>query len=256
MTPSRGRPEQLKRMASSARQTAKSNLEIIVWLDANDPLLTENLHVCRTEKMLYQIGPRNVIHSSRWDRLLPLATGELLFHANDDVVLTTPGWDELVEDYFAASGDKLWLVGGDDGYLHSETLIPHPIVHRRWVETLGYFIPPYFDGEWGDSWASDLATRIGRLKFLPFVCEHIHFSRTDKLTCPKCGRNDANASVAEGTFCNACGHLWGESRMDETARTYLARNQAQNPSEIYIEREAERIADAAKLDALLGTPWR
>jgi len=201
------------------------------------------------------LGPRDIIHSSRWDRCLMLATGELLAHANDDIVFRTLGWDEIVEQFFATSEDKLWVVGGDDGYLHSEELAPHPIVHRRWLDTLGYIIPPYFDGEYGDLWVSDLANRLGRKKFLPFLCEHLHFSRTEKLTCPKCGRADANASVPEGTFCNSCGHLWGESRLDETTRTYLARSQAQNPAKIYEEREAERIADAEKLGALLGTSW-
>lgn len=256
MTPSRGRPESLKRMAHSARATAARRIEIIVWLDVDDPALTDNIRVCREEKILYQLGPRNILHSSRWDKCLPLATGDLLAHANDDIVFRTPGWDETVEDFFAASEDKLWVVGGDDEYLHSETLAPHPIVHRRWFEILGYVIPPYFDAEWGDTWVSDLANRVGRLKFLPFICEHMHFSRTDKLVCPKCGRDDANASVADGTFCNACGHLWGESRMDETARSYLARSQEQNPAQIYIDRELERIADAEKLKARLGTSWR
>lgn len=256
MTPSRGRPQMLKDMAESARDTAAGKLEIIVWLDADDPQLTENLHVCRKEKILYLLGPRNIIHSSRWDKCLPLATGELLGHANDDIVFRTPCWDEMVEEFFAASIDKLWVVGGDDGYLQSEVLAPHPIVHRRWFDTLGYIVPPYFDGEWGDSWVSDLANRIRRLKFLPFVCEHLHFTRTKELICPNCGRDDANASVQGGTFCNSCGHLWGETRVDETTRTYLARNQAQNPAQIYIDRESERIADAEKLKALLGTSWR
>lgn len=246
----------LKRMAESARSTAYGPLEIIVWLDACDPKLTENLRVCREEKILYMLGPRNILHSSRWDKCLPLATGEILAHGNDDIVFQTPGWDELVEDFFGPSIDKLWVVGGDDGYLHSETLAPHPIVHRRWLDALGYIIPPYFDAEWGDTWVSDLATRIGRLAFLPFVCEHMHFSRTDKLKCPNCGRDDANASVEGGTFCNGCGHIWGESRMDETARNYLARSQAQDPGKIYIEREPERIRDAEKLKALLGIPWQ
>lgn len=258
MTPSRGRPQLLKRMAQSARDTATEHLEIIVWLDADDPRLTENLRVCREEKILYLIGPRNVIHSSRWDRCLPLATGELLYHVNDDIVLATDAWDEIVEEFFAQSEDKLWLVGGDDAYLRSETLIPHPIVHRRWVEVLGYFIPPYFDGEWGDTWASDLAMRIGRLMFLPFVCEHKHFTRNEKETCPNCGEKTSIASVPEGDFCNRCGQLFnrGKSRMDQTAQDYLARSQAQNPAEIYIEREPERIHDAEKLNALLGIPWQ
>jgi len=256
MTPSRGRPEGLKRMAASARIMATNPIEIIVWLDACDPVLTENLHVCREEKIMYLIGPRSVIHSSRWDRCLPLATGDILAHGNDDIVFRTPGWDRIVEDFFAKSEDKLWLVGGDDAYLRSETLAPHPIVHRRWLDALGYIIPPYFDGEYGDTWVSEIATRIERLKFLPYVCEHLHFSRTDWLVCPKCGRDDANASVAGGTYCNGCGYLWGKSRMDETARAYLARSQAQNPAEVFAYLEPDRIRDAEKLKALLGTPWR
>lgn len=254
MTPSRGRPEQLKRMAHSARETASGRVEIVVWLDADDPSLTENIRVCREEEILYLLGPRNIIHSARWDKCLTLATSDILAHANDDIIFRTPGWDGMVEEFFEASVDKLWVVGGDDGYLHSQELAPHPIVHRRWLHTLGYIIPPYFDGEYGDMWVSDLANRIERKAFLPFLCEHMHFTRTDKLTCPKCGRNDANASVPDGTFCNGCGHLWGETRMDETARNYLARSQAQNPAKIYEDREVERIRDAQKLKDLLGTP--
>lgn len=257
MTPSRGRPEMLARMAASIRKTAVHPVEIIVWLDDDDPAMADNLQACNTYGMKWIVGPRNVIHSSRWDRCLSKANGDILLHLNDDVVLQTPGWDKMVKDFFAESKDKLWLVGGDDGYLRSETLAPHPIVHRRWLDTLGYFIPPYFDGEYGDTWASDLASRIGRLKFLPFICEHRHFTRIVKEMCPKCGEETSIASVAEGDFCNRCGTLFneGKSRMDQTSRDYLARSQAQNPAAIFAERETERIRDAEKLKALIGTRY-
>lgn len=256
MTPSRGRPASLKRMAASARKTATHKIEIIVWLDACDPALGANLRVCREEKMLYLLGPRDVIHSSRWDRCLPLATGDLLFHINDDVVLKTPGWDELVEKEFEKVPDRILMVHGDDMYIQRENFGCHPIIHRRWLDAVGYFIPDCFDGEFGDHVVNFIANEIGRRKFLPFICEHLHFTRTDKLVCPKCGRDDANASVEEGTFCNACGHLWGESRMDETTRHYVARQQAQNPAQIFEDKKPEWLAAARKLKTLFGTKWQ
>jgi hypothetical protein len=258
MTPSRGRPESLKRMASSARQTAVREIEIIVWLDACDPALTQNLRVCREEKMLYLLGPRDVIHSSRWDRLLPLATGDLLFHLNDDVILGTPGWDELVEEEFEKCPDRILMVHGDDLYIQRENFGCHPIIHRRWLETVGYFIPDCFDGEYGDAVVNMIADEVGRRKFVPFICEHLHYSKITKETCPSCGRSDSTIYVTAGSFCNACGTEFnaGKSKIDETTREYVRRQQAQNPAKIFEERKLDWLAAAAKLEAVMGTPWR
>ncbi len=245
-------------MASSARQMAMKPIEIIVWLDADDPALTDNLRVCREEKILYLLGPRDVIHSSRWDKCLPLATGDLLYHANDDIEFGTPSWDLMIEEEFEKCPDKILMVHGDDLFCQREHFGCHPCVHRRWVDTLGYFIPPYFDGEYGDAWVNDLANRIGRRKFLPFICEHLHYSRVTKETCPACGRSDSTIYVPAGSFCNACGKEFnpGKSKIDDTTREYLARQQKQNPAQIYTEREPERIMDAEKLQERIGKSWR
>jgi hypothetical protein len=225
MTPTRARPGQLRVMASAARDTAIKPIEIIVWMDEDDPRLMDNLKVCRDLKILYRIGPRSVIHSARWDKCLPLATGELLFHMNDDVILRTPGWDEMVEAEFEKYPDRLIMAHGDDLGCQGENFGCHPIVHRRWVETLGFFIPDCFDGEYGDAVVNFIANRIGRRKFLPFVSEHMH-------------------------------RLFGKAETDETTLGYLARQAKQNPAQIYKDREADWIAAADELRALLGTPWK
>jgi ribosomal protein L37E len=242
-------------MVASARRMAKGPIEIVVWLDYDDPTLKQYLELARLAGVLYQIGPRNIIHSARWDKCLPLATGELLCHGNDDIIFRTPGWDQMVIAEFEDCPDKILMVHGDDLYIQREGFGCHPIISRRWLDTLGYFIPPYFDGEWGDTWVNDLANRIGRRKFLPFICEHLHFSRT-KENCPRCGR-DSTVGVKEGVYCNSCGLMFPTENpvMDETTQEYLRRSQVQNPAKIYEELEAERIADAEKLRALLGTPW-
>ena len=39
---------------------------------------------------------------------------------------------------------------------------PHPTVHKRWIELLGYFVPPFFMHRYLDKYTSDLAINIGR----------------------------------------------------------------------------------------------
>jgi hypothetical protein len=231
MTPTRGRPKQLRDMAESARATARKPIEIVVRLDDDDPDLPEILKVTKDCEIAVVIGTRNIIHSARWDTCLPLCTGELLFHVNDDVIFRTEGWDEMVEAEFEKYPDKILMVHGNDwGFENSapgvgrEKFGCHPIVHRRWVEILGYFAPPYFDGDGPDTWINDLANRINRRVYLPFIVEHMHY-------------------------------IFGRAEPDANMNERLARQQQQQPMKIFEEKLPERIAEAAKLAAYLGTPY-
>jgi hypothetical protein len=130
----------------------------------------------------------------------------------------------MIEREFEACPDNILMVHGDDLGCQRDKFGCHPCVHRRWVQTLGYFIPPYFDGEYGDTWVNDLANRLGRRKFLPFVTEHMH-------------------------------HVFNKAVIDQTTKDYQARQAKQNPAKIFRDREAERIADSEKLRKLLEIPW-
>lgn len=217
MTPSRGRVPQLTSMILSALATATSHIEFVILADDDD---IETQAACDALLIRSVVAPRSIVHSSRWDRCLPLATGDILFHANDDLLFRTPGWDRIIESFFAASGDKLWMVHGDDLGFGGTTSAAHPVVHRRWVDVLGYFIPPYFDGDYPDTWVTDIANRVGRRRFLPYVVEHMH-------------------------------HLLGKGEADANWRERMERQRVQDPGRIYAEREPEREADAGKLRAAM-----
>ena len=105
-----------------------------------------------------------------------LRRSEILMHGGDDIEFQTPGWDQQVRDAFAASDDKILLVQGDDLSPNREALATHGFVHRRWVETVGYFLPPLFSCDWNDVWLTEVADAIGRRVMLPFVTEHAHYS--------------------------------------------------------------------------------
>lgn len=223
MTPTRGRVPQLTRMTESARATADKpdELEFIFFVDEDD---LESAIAAKRLGAKWVVGPRNIIHSARWDKCLPEATGELLFSANDDIVFKTPGWDSMLVEEFSKYPDKILMCHGDDLSGNGENFGCHPCIHKRWVEILGYFMTPYFDGDGCDTWVNDLANRIGRRIFVPYVNEHMHF-------------------------------IFQKAEVDTTMRERLDRQALQDPMKIYYEKEPERISEAEKLRALLGTPY-
>ena len=92
-------------------------------------------------------------------------------------------WDKVIIDFFAEIPDRIALVYGDDmGQSQREHLddpnrfATHPILHKNWVEAVGYLSPPYFSCDYADTWINDLAQGVGRSFPLPFVNEHMHFS--------------------------------------------------------------------------------
>jgi glycosyl transferase/beta-hydroxylase protein BlmF len=177
LVPSRGRPVPLMQMAVSALQTAthQRRIEIVVRLDEDD---AENYRprIHEGHGVRYLVGPRALL-SECWNECAAVAKGEILMHGGDDIVFATPGWDQQVRQAFAAIPDRIGLVYGDDLSTNFPDLATHGFLHRRWVDTVGYFLPPLFSCDWNDVWISEVAQRIGRAVALgDVVIEHQHHS--------------------------------------------------------------------------------
>lgn len=219
LLPTRKRPLFLKRLVDSIRETSTNQPEIVVYIDDDDaisPPMATGLGLTTV------IGPR-ITMTDYWNKCYEKCSGDLVMQMGDDVVFKTPGWDVMVEEEFAKWPDKLVLVHGDDLDTNFRSRFgTHSLVHRKWVETLGYFIPPYFSSDNGDRWLMAIADFLGRRKFLPFVTEHMHF-RT------------------------------GKAELDSTYRERLARHEADNPNELYNKMFAERLVDIEKLHKVITT---
>jgi hypothetical protein len=188
LVPSRGRPDAFARMYASAlgNATYERRVEVVAWIDDDDDTWPSYLHsypfreqdreyVEETTRLRYVRGPRCLL-SEAWNNLVPHAKGEIFMHCGDDIVFSTPGWDVMVRDAFAASEDKILLVQGDDLSPNREALATHGFLHRRWVEAVGYFLPPLFSCDWNDVWLTEVADALGRRVMLPFITEHRHYS--------------------------------------------------------------------------------
>lgn len=219
LLPTRGRPENVKRLLDSIRKTAAQLPQVVVYADFDDPLTTgAHINNCGehypVEKLCIIAGPRITL-SEMWNRCSESAAGDILMHAGDDLIFKTDGWDAMVAKAFAESEDGLIFVHGDDGHWGAK-FGTHGFLHRRWVEAVGYFVPPYFSSDYNDTWLNDVANALGRRVFLPFVTEHMH-------------------------------PLFGKAEWDKTHKERLERHKKDKVDDLYRDLAPKREKDAEKL---------
>lgn len=215
LAPSRGRPESLERMVQSAFKTAAEPVEVLCYWDEDD-----DSNYPMIEGVTYVRGPRLVL-SEAWNACSEYAQGDIMGHLGDDVIFHTPHWDQLVVNRFDIFADKIAFVFGKDGNEHDRLKVfgTHGFIHRRWVDAVGYFVPPYFSSDHNDTWLNDVAHIINRHVYEPEIyMEHMH---------PALGKGD-----------------W-----DQTHKDRLERAKKDKPGELYYSAEMirRRMLDANKL---------
>ena len=217
LLPTRKRPDFLARMVTSARRTAAHILDIICYIDEDD---LDSIRTAIDFNLHRVIGPRITL-SDTWNRCLYRARGDIIMMCADDMIFRTPGWDQMIKKEFASSPDKILMVHGDDWGYGRDHFGVFPTVHRYWIETLGYFMPPGFVGDFPDAWLNDVANALGRRRFLPYVTEHMH-------------------------------HLLGKASYDDTYRERKAKEESDPPQSLYDRRLPERLADIEKLRKVMN----
>lgn len=230
LVPSRGRPDWLARTIRTAYNTAtyQRRVEFVIWLDDDD---TDDIDYALKARFsgpadlpdgLIRIlrGPRTLL-SECWNRCAEHARGEIMMHCGDDLTFDSPGWDAIVRQAFADTPDKILFAYGNDLGPHGETFGTHGFLHRKWVETVGYFVPPLFSSDWNDVWLNEVAQMIGRHRLLPFVTEHHHYT-------------------------------FGKAERDQTHAEREERGARDDVVNLYKRTQKEREADAAKLRAAMA----
>jgi glycosyltransferase involved in cell wall biosynthesis len=214
LVPTRGRRNDLLRLIDSLDTTMEEarDYEIVVYIDHDDPsydgLERPCLRVIR--------GPRIVL-SKMWNACYAISQGEILMHCGDDIVFRTQGWDRKVREAFEQYEDRIVLVHGDDLLHPNGRLATHSFLHRRWVETVGHFVPPYFVSDFNDVWLTDVANELGRKVYLPdVVTEHMHYCA-------------------------------GKGPKDQTHIDRLERHSQERPDLLYKEKKPEREEDVRRL---------
>ncbi len=218
LVPTRGRPASVARLVDSCDRNAAGPVEFVFYID-DDDVATEaavaGIFAARGGLVQPLLGPRIVL-SRMWNECAGVAQADVMMHCGDDIVFRTPRWDDLVLEAFDRFDDRIVFVHGND-LLQRGNLGTHGFLHRRWVEAVGYFVPPYFASDYNDTWLTEVADMIGRRVYLPeLVTEHMH-------------------------------PLAGKGEWDLTHRERLERGQRDNVGALYAAKATERAIDAGLL---------
>lgn len=214
--PTRNRPGNVRRMLSSALETAAHpDLVEAVFRADDDAPGSVPPDVADRERVTVITGPRAVL-SGLWTECARVADGTILMQCDDEAVFRSEGWDDLVREAFASVPDRILFAHGGDGHQPPE-FGALGFVSREWADVVGYFTPPYFSCDYGDTWLNDVANMLGRRRYIPGVLiEHLH-------------------PVA------------GKAAWDETHLQRLARGRDDDVASLYASKAAEREADTEKL---------
>lgn len=179
LTPTRGRPDNVKRLVDSALTTAKfpDEVELLFYVDSDDETFpteieSENVRLIRGPRMWLSVL-QNILYAN--------CRGEIVMYAGDDLVFKTQNWDEKVINAIEKFPDKLVLVYPNDLATHGESMAIHGFLHRNWINAVGCWVAPG-RGSLYDLWHTDVARKLGRLKYLEDVhIAHVHYRQGEGL---------------------------------------------------------------------------
>lgn len=150
-----------------------------------------------------------------------LAAGPIYLLGSDDEIIRTQGWDTKVLAAFECYPDRIVNVFADDGSPRPDKdFAIIPFLHQNWIDAVGRYLPPYFSGDFVDTWLNDVADQLGRKHKLDVTIEHMH---------PAWGKAVEDATYAE---------KWVKHFRDDMPQKYL-------------DTQWERDAEVEKLRAVI-----
>lgn len=179
LLPTRGRPALVSRLFESIRdKTAHpGRMEVVLCMD-DDDVGSHGISDSKI-KITKIIGPRRSMGAYN-SACLEKSEGDIVILINDDMVIRTDGWDNLVRQLDQRFSDKIYLGYGNDLY-KGRDLCAFPILSRRCCEALTDPFPEAYQGAFIDYHLLDIFRRLGcaghdRIVYLEnLVFEHMHF---------------------------------------------------------------------------------
>ena len=98
------------------------------------------------------------------------STGQWIFFWNDDAVMTTAGWDDVIREH----KDQFTLLRAETNHEHPYAIFP--ILPRKWVELTGNISPHQIN----DAWTSQIGWMLDIVTTIPVMIEHERFDLTGK----------------------------------------------------------------------------
>ena len=177
--PTRGRPKQVERYIQSVIDHTSNleNIELVLYVDDDDP--TSHDLDCDQLRVVKIIGPRltmGMLNSACVEK----SEGDIIVLQNDDVVIRTDGWDQILIDFHNRSKDDIYLAYPNDLHV-GEKLSLFPILSRRTYKYLVTPFPESYQGGFIDYHIFEIFIRLKKLGFdricflENLIIEHLHY---------------------------------------------------------------------------------
>lgn len=155
LVPTKGRPEQFKRMHDSMLKTAQTCRTVYTGLSREEMLPYQYAMGHDVSAVEWFELPDGQPTAHKWNVLAEKCIANLYMLGADDMVFATPLWDMALLDHYNALENKIHVYSLQDSRDESGT--PHIIVTREYIEAMGYFVPPIFLHWFIDSWTVEIA---------------------------------------------------------------------------------------------------
>lgn len=155
---SRGRPELLNRTIKQLDQLARLDSTIIsVGLDSDD---IDAQSVEQTDRVMVSVAAREDALGQKYNRCAAGIDADVFVLWADDVITTTEGWDEKLDEVAKLFTDGIGIIyfGKIEGVLQ-----PGIAVTRKMMDAMGFFCVPYFPYWWHDTWIDEIGRMADRI---------------------------------------------------------------------------------------------
>ena len=224
LLPTRGRPKPLEQCLRTLLDRAKdpSRIEVMLAFDNDD---TENIahFVNVIQPYLDDLGVEyNAIQFERLgymrlneylNELAEHSQGSWLFFWNDDAVMKTQDWDQVIRD----NGQEFYLLRAETNHEHPYAIFP--ILPKKWVEITGHLSPHQIN----DAWTSQVAWMLDIVKTIPVMVHHERYDLTGE-NLDETFKERIMLENMPGNNPRDFNHIsWRKRRIDEAAKiaTYL-----------------------------------
>ena len=181
LCPTRGRPKQALNLYKSFINTQSDINELHFCIQREDSFFDEYVNLFKINGIEKYFVSESMPTSYLWNQMAFAAKGDLLTLIGDDVEILTKGWDKIIENEASKYADKIFVITVDDGRTDKPQSkfmrCPHPTVHKKWLETLGYFVPPFFMHRYLDKYTQNLAIELDRfIEIKEVIFDHLKFN--------------------------------------------------------------------------------
>ena len=179
LLPTRGRPKPLEHCLRTLLDRAKdpSRIEVMLAFDNDDvenikhfvDVIQPYLDDLGVEYSAIQFERLGYMRLNEYlNELAQHSQGSWLFFWNDDAVMKTQDWDQVIRD----SAQEFYLLRAETNHEHPYAIFP--ILPKKWVEITGHLSPHQIN----DAWTSQVAWMLDIVKTIPVMIHHERYDLT------------------------------------------------------------------------------